>query len=318
MMKTKKNRLKVMILAYVVFFAALYVIIYIVPQVSGIFLKTYTAEYGLLEISADSSFVVVRDETVYIADSSGAVTRAASQGELMLKDSHIATVGGTQYHSEQQGIVSYYYDGLEAVYTPDNMQTMSYSTLKKLKKEADHYEVKECEGKSAASGTPVYKIIDNKQWYLVCWLEADDAEGYDPGKNITTEFSDGTQLKMKVINNDVQGEKNRVILSCDRYYEKFDRIRTGTCRLIRASRNGIILYSDSITEENGVKGVYVMSKRVDRATFVPVKILLSDGEKTVVEKDYFTNDAGQKTATVENYDEILKKPDTAQETKGSE
>ena len=61
-----------------------------------------------------------------------------------------------------------------------------------------------------------------------------------------------------------------------------------------------------------------MSKRVDRATFVPVKILLSDGEKTVVEKDYFTNDAGQKTATVENYDEILKKPDTAQETKGSE
>ena len=123
---------------------------------------------------------------------------------------------------------------------------------------------------------------------------------------------------MKVVNNDVQGEKNRVILSCDRYYEKFDRIRTGTCRLIRASRNGIILYSDSITEENGVKGVYVMSKRVDRATFVPVKILLSDGEKTVVEKDYFTNDAGQKTATVENYDEILKKPDTAQETKGSE
>ena len=64
MMKSKKNRLKLMILAYVAIYVILYVIIYIVPRVSGIFLETYTAEYGLLEVSASSRCVDVREERV--------------------------------------------------------------------------------------------------------------------------------------------------------------------------------------------------------------------------------------------------------------
>ena len=98
----------------------------------------------------------------------------------------------------------------------------------------------------------------------------------------------------------------QLILSCNRYYEKFDRIRTGTCRLIKASRNGIILDTDSIVEEDGQQGVYVMSKQLEKSSFVPVKVLLTDGDKTVVEKNYFVNEEGEKVLTVENYDEIVK------------
>lgn len=296
----------------------LYVIIYVVPRVSGIFLETYTAEYGTLEVSQESSYMAVRDEKLYVSDNGGAVSRAAAQGRLMRKNSHIVDVGGVKHYSQQKGIVSYYYDGLEGVYTPENMQTITEADLELTDEEKQTYAVRECSQDIVESGSPIFKIVDNKEWYLVCWLSAAEAEDIEAGRSITVEFDDGKQLKMKVMQVNPQGQNRQLILSCNRYYEKFDRIRSGTCRLIKSSKSGIIVDSDSIVEEDGQKGVYVMSKQLDEASFVPVKVLLSHGDKTVVEKNYFINVEGQKVSTVENYDEILKKPPTAEEAEGSE
>ena len=317
-MKTKNNRLKLMLLAYAVVFVILYVIIYVVPRVSGIFLETYTAEYGTLEVSQESSDMAVRDEKLYVSDNGGAVSRAAAQGRLMRKNSHIVDVGGVKHYSQQKGIVSYYYDGLEGVYTPENMQTITEADLELTDEEKQTYAVRECSQGTVESGSPIFKIVDNKEWYLVCWLSAAEAEDIEAGRSITVEFDDGKQLKMKVMQVNPQGQNRQLILSCNRYYEKFDSIRSGTCRLIKSSKSGIIVDSDSIVEEDGQKGVYVMSKQLDEASFVPVKVLLSHGDKTVVEKNYFINVEGQKVSTVENYDEILKKPPTAEEAEGSE
>ena len=296
----------------------LYVIIYVVPRVSGIFLETYTAEYGTLEVSQESSYMAVRDEKLYVSDNGGAVSRAAAQGRLMRKNSHIVDVGGVKHYSQQKGIVSYYYDGLEGVYTPENMQTITEADLELTDEEKQTYAVRECSQGTVESGSPIFKIVDNKEWYLVCWLSAAEAEDIEAGRSITVEFDDGKQLKMKVMQVNPQGQNRQLILSCNRYYEKFDSIRSGTCRLIKSSKSGIIVDSDSIVEEDGQKGVYVMSKQLDEASFVPVKVLLSHGDKTVVEKNYFINVEDQKVSTVENYDEILKKPPTAEEAEGSE
>ena len=307
-----------MLLAYAVVFVILYVIIYVVPRVSGIFLETYTAEYGTLEVSQESSYMAVRDEKLYVSDNGGAVSRAAAQGRLMRKNSHIVDVGGVKHYSQQKGIVSYYYDGLEGVYTPENMQTITEADLELTDEEKQTYAVRECSQDIVECGSPIFKIVDNKEWYLVCWLSAAEAEDIEAGRSITVEFDDGKQLKMKVMQVNPQGQNRQLILSCNRYYEKFDSIRSGTCRLIKSSKSGIIVDSDSIVEEDGQKGVYVMSKQLDEASFVPVKVLLSHGDKTVVEKNYFINAEGQKVSTVENYDEILKKPPTAEEAEGSE
>lgn len=307
-----------MLLAYAVVLVILYVIIYVVPRVSGIFLETYTAEYGTLEVSQESSYMAVRDEKLYVSDNGGAVSRAAAQGRLMRRNSHIVDVGGVKHYSQQKGIVSYYYDGLEGVYTPENMQTITEADLELTDEEKQTYAVRECSQDIVESGSPIFKIVDNKEWYLVCWLSAAEAEDIEAGRSITVEFVDGKQLKMKVMQVNPQGQNRQLILSCNRYYEKFDSIRSGTCRLIKSSKSGIIVDSDSIVEEDGQKGVYVMSKQLDEASFVPVKVLLSHGDKTVVEKNYFINVEGQKVSTVENYDEILKKPPTAEEAEGSE
>ena len=67
----------------------------------------------------------------------------------------------------------------------------------------------------------------------------------------------------------------------------------------------ILLETDSIKEEDGVKGVYVINKLGD-AVFTPVSILSSYQGQTVVEKNYFYDSEGEYVETVENYDEILK------------
>ena len=99
---------------------------------------------------------------------------------------------------------------------------------------------------------------------------------------------------------------------CCRFY-----VPAGHMAIVTA-KTGDPLPPGAILAEDGQKGVYVMSKQLDEASFVPVKVLLSHGDKTVVEKNYFINVEGQKVSTVENYDEILKKPPTAEEAEGSE
>lgn len=307
-----------MIMAYAVIFVILYAVIYVVPQVSGIFVETYTAEYGILEESQESSYIAVRDEKLYVSDNSGTVKRVASQGSLMRRNTHIADVGGTKYYSQKRGLVSYYYDGLESVYTPDNMQTITEKNLELSDEEKQSYEVKGCSEGSVESGSPIFKVVDNKDWYLVCWIDAAEAESWNEGSSITVEFEDKVRIKMEISQKNGQGQKTQLILSCNRYYEKSDRIRMGSCRLIKTGKSGIILETDSITEKDGQKGVYVKSKRLDRASFVPVKVLLTSGDKTVVEKNFFNDENGNQVETVENYDEILKQPETAETTKGSE
>jgi hypothetical protein len=80
------------------------------------------------------------------------------------------------------------------------------------------------------------------------------------------------------------------------------------CTLIASSVSGIFLETDSIVEEEGQKGVYVVDK-LGNYNFTPVRILSSDGDVTVVEKNYFYDAEGYAVSTVQNYYTILR-PET--------
>ncbi len=118
-------------LVYLLLCIVLYVCIYVVPKVSDIFVETYVAEYGSLQIGEESEALFVRNERLYTADGGGAIDRVISGGSLMRKGSRIVTVGGQGYYSGEKGIVSYFYDGLESVLTPDTMATADSSFLQR-------------------------------------------------------------------------------------------------------------------------------------------------------------------------------------------
>lgn len=303
--------------------AALYIGIYIIPKVSDIFVETYVAEYGTLEIGEESEALFVRTERLYTADNSGEVDRAVSGGSLMRRGSRIVTVGGQGYYSGEKGIVSYFYDGLESVLTPENMDTVESSFLQQIKQKPQEgdpdYTVRKCTSAEAHTGDKLFKIVDNSKWYIICWLDQDKKEDYQAGGTVLADFGDetGELIKMKVSDTALQGEKLRVILSCNRYYPGFQKLRTRACKLIRSDRSGILLETDSITEVSGQKGVFVVNK-YGGYDFTPVRILSQDGNVTVVEKNYYQDAEGNMVETVQNYCEVLRSQEKIQKLKGSE
>ncbi len=310
----KKTRTKIWVFGFIILFAFLYIYIYIVPRVSDIFVETYVAEYGILEAGVDADCLFVRDEAVYKAQNAGIVKRVIGQGRLMRSGSKIVTLAGTGYYTESRGVVSYFYDGMENSLTPDNIENITQTSLEKT--QTDEFKVNDCK-KDASAGDAIFKIVDNKEWYLLAWLDADKADGFEEGHNVTVDFKDGTRLKMKLKALTDEGSKKKIVLSCNRYYEFFDKYRAKNCRLIRSSRSGILLETSSIAKEDGTKGVYVKDK-FSNYNFTPISILAQDGEVTAVEKNYFYDSEGKTVSTVKNYDEILKGSENADEAKRSE
>ena len=194
MKMNQKAKFRIGVLIYLLLCLALYVCIYIVPKVSDIFVETYVAEYGSLQIGEESEALFVRNERLYTADGGGATDRVISGGSLMRKGSRIVTVGGQGYYSGENGIVSYFYDGLESVLTPETMATADSSFLQKVKQKPQegepNYSLRKCVSGTAAAGDPIFKIVDNSQWYIICWLEKDKAEDYQENNTVLVGFGD--------------------------------------------------------------------------------------------------------------------------------
>lgn len=302
----KKLNTKIWIAVFVLIFVLLYVYIYVVPHVTDIFVETYVAEYGILEAGADAECLFVRDEQLYRAQSAGNVERVLAQGKLVRRGSKIVALAGKAYYNESRGIVSYFYDGMEDELSPDTLETIRYSQLEKTKTE--EFALKECKQKDVSAGDCIFKIADNTTWYLCAWLTPEETAKFSEGSGVTVDFNDGVRLKMSLRSVTAEGEKSKLVLSCNRYYEFFDKYRTKECRLIRSSRSGILLEAGSITELDGQSGVYVKDK-FGSYNFVPVSILAQNEDTVAVEKNYFYDDDGNSVATVNNYDEILKNPD---------
>ena len=296
------TRTKVIILCAL--FVILYSIIYIVPKVTDIFTATYSAQYGTLEDSFKTECVFVRDEKVFKAQTSGSVNRQAKEGDLLRAGRTIVTVGGREHNTDMKGLVSYHYDGYEGKLTPDNLSDVTKSFLSSFKEAGG--EVKETSVGSVESGAAVYKMIDNKSWYLVCWVDKEKAESLNEGADLKVMFDEETKVPVTIDSLTEQNGNYQVVLSCNHNYKDFDKYRIKECTIVTSSNSGIILETESIAEKEGKKGVYVIDK-YGEANFVPISILSSAGDKTVVVKNYFYDSKGNSVATVKNYDIVLKR-----------
>ncbi len=405
---SKKGKIRIALAIFVICLVLLYFLIYVAPGISDVFVETYTAEYGTLDVDYEADCVFIRTERLYSADNAGTVTRVAQEGDLKNVSSNIVNVGGTAYFSGERGIAGYEYDGLEAAFTPETMMEVGPAALYPEQDENGEtvYELKECISGEAAAGDPIYKIYDNQTWYLLTFLDRDTLKAVSSAGTVTVELPDDnkTRLKFRIqyvdtieeesrevsgdashaddqgasdsgdtrgpggaaaavkaiaekaanpgisidghvitepmkdvssgaviaidqAGKDVSGEGEdqqepegeklyRLILSCNRYYSDLGSARYGTVRIITAQKSGIILENDSIAEEDGRKGVYVLNKYGDYV-FTPISIIGVVGDKTVVESGTFYDRETDTTYyTVNNYDSIKKRGGTEDVDKG--
>lgn len=316
------------ILFFVIALIALYIIIYIVPKVTGALVSSYTVEYGELKVSDETRGYLVRDEQVYVSAASGKANRYIKGGTLVRAGTTVMEVTGnsesevsaqytdilarlgedaistSDFSVAEGGVISYYADGYEGKIRPDNMEKGTYDYFNKLSQD----NVVNLARNAIAKGEPVFKVADRTKWYIVCFIDKEHLNRYEEGQEITVEFEDD-YVRAKVYKADEQDGKGRVILVTDYYYEKFAKTRVADISLVTDSGKGLIIENSSITEEKGMQGVYVKNKTNDY-NFVPIKVIVSDGEKSLVKDTYFYDEEKDKMYdTIEIYDVVLKEPE---------
>ncbi len=326
----KKNRRLVYL--FVLALIALYIVIYVVPKVTGALETTEILEAGSLQGTEETTCYFVRDETVYEAGGSAELQYPIAEGTHIRKGTKAVKMTETEDSSqdegdkeetskyqgimdrlgedailttngkaESSGIFSSHVDGYEAFFTPQSMETMKYEDVQELSIKAE--DVKRDE---SLEGEPIFKISDNDNWYLMCWVEAASIAKYEVGSEMTVQLPAGAvDVTIQDIMED--GERWKILFRSNRYYEEFSKSRIEEARIITQDYDGLIAENSAITTRNGKPGVMVRGAN-DEYIFTRVKILARDGDYSVLQDVSFVDEDGTSVDTVEVYDEILKHP----------
>jgi putative membrane fusion protein len=225
---------------------------------------------------------------------------ALKQEQQMLESKITSAI--TTMTSTETGVISYFIDGYEMILNPLNMGAVDYQELKKQKSQTT-----DLRAEKTILGQPIYKIVDNSQWYLIAWIDKENLSDFKAGKNVGLKFPQGTingQI-YKIIEND---ENGMIIFKIDEYVEDYHKIRNIDIEVTAVNHEGLKIYNDCIVEKDGIKGVYVLD--VSRfARFKPIKIVGQQEEFAIVQSNVFYEKHGEDVKTVETiklYDEIVR------------
>ena len=314
------------ILLFLIVLVALYVVIYVVPKVTGALKSSYTVEYGELQTYDKADGYFVRNEKVYFSGKGGSENRYMSEGKLVRKGTTVMAVEGSSdaepkskfesirdgigsskvktdsFVTEDEGIVTYYADGYESKFTPDNMAEKSYSDYRALKND----DLVELSRSSVAKGDPVFKIVDRSGWYIVCYVPSEHKDRYKVNGKVSIVVDGSADLVGRVSKIKTDSGKTKLMIRTDYYYKKFATQRVAEVKLITSDAMGLVIYNSSITKKDGNEGVYVKQK-TGEYKFTRIKVISTDGKKSVIVKSYFYDSKGIPVSSVKSYDEVLRR-----------
>lgn len=318
------NKKKLAFIVFALTCMLLYIVIYVIPGVSGALKRTEIINYGELTVTDNITCYLVRNEKIYLSDTNGDINYYYEEGEHVRKGTKILDIqknnvgepkneykeileklGSAVGKQENDvtsfnGIVSYYIDGYENFFTFEKMKKLKYDEVSKL-----DIETVNLTRKKTFVNEPIYKICDSSSWYVIGWVEDGNVSKYVIGENVKIKLPKG---EIDGVVEDIIEDEDKwlIIMKTDMYYAEFGNMRSGEVTITTANASGIIIKNESITtDEKGNIGVYVKKKDKDYE-FKPIKVINTDGEISAVEVSYFYDANGIETKTVDVYDEILK------------
>lgn len=216
-------------------------------------------------------------------------------------------------YSKISGIVSYDIDGYEEVYIPKEFENYTYDKLI-INQNND----KETNSLDIAVGNPMFKIINNYEWYLAIKIEDKiDVEKYEIGQTILFELEDGKELKGRMISKNITNNNAVVVLKLTDYLHNYYNIRNIRLDIINYKKEGFKIPTKVIFEKEGEKGVYI--KEINGIVkFRRIAILGEEGDYTYINKgdnNGYINIEGQEdpVKTVTLFNEIFINPQNVTE-----
>lgn len=319
----KKRKQTFWIAVYLILLVIVGAVIYLFPSVTGLLERTYIAESGSVEVVDETEGWIIRNETVYTAPQAGEVTRNVVEGSLIkggvsvvsisgqgneekneqgasllkkLGDRAVTAEGGV---SQRSGYITYEVDGLEYL--------NGESVLELTEKEYDQLKTDRFElPTKVVAGDPVFKWVENSQFWYSFTVDAAVADRYPEGREITLIIGE-KELRATVVKQKTGKKICRVIARSEMHYDNYLKDREIKASVRTARATGVILQKDSIITKDDRQGVLVKDK-VGRLEFKPINILADNGEEVAVSEDYYLDASYNFVETVNPYDEILKNP----------
>lgn len=329
------KKTKRILIIYLALLVILYIVAFQIPKVSDKFETTQVLENGTLEVSCDARGYVVKDEAVCTADATGTISYKVDQGTVVKKGTDIADIDTDPAKADKEkkpkhkyieylerlnkfellssgddapisGVVSYSIDGYENYFSIDNL-----SRINKEETEDLNPSQLELERSDVIKGEPIFKISSDDCWYIVCWLEKDEATKFEENQKVRIELPDSV-VDARVHEVKKEGRSYKVTFFLNVYYEEFCSARILEMSVVQSNTTGLIVNNECLISKNGELGVYVKTKDGD-TYFRPVKVKITDGEQSVLYESVFVNDEYEQVETVSAYQEVLKNPQDALE-----
>lgn len=308
-MKDKKNNKAIVaVTVFLLLCIGLYTVIYVIPGITGVLTRTAVISYGNLKVTDRTTGFLIRNEVVLSANQSGSISYYVEEGLKTRKNTKVLDIypsSGTPtgYACPSTGVVSYYIDGYESYFTPENINNLEVAKLQEMDIIPEN-----TSRIKAERAEPLYKLILDDVWYIVVLVQENNIDKYTLDSKVTIEFEEGfvdgytTAL--------IQQEEGWLaVVKTDRYYKNFASVRQAPVTVVTEDYQGLIVPNTAIAEEDGKQGVFVKDLTGDYH-FTRVKVITTDGNYSLVHSTYFyepDNEGSQiKISTVEIYDEILR------------
>lgn len=294
-METKKRRWPVIILIiFILAVAALYICLYLLPQISESLKPTATVQYDKVELTDDVHCIVVRDEQLVYAQRSGNVSYYSNETEKTRKGYTVADIysGGNKYtvSCPSTGFVSYYLDGMENYFVPSKLGEINIDEIKDLILEPTNNTKNTVE-----TGDPIFKLITSNTWYFMLLVPDSDLAQYSLNSKVIIKMPDGEQISATVNRFLGDGDTKAVVCSTKIFYSNFAKLRTMDLTVITKSFEGLSFPKTALATEGEKQGVYVLGID-DEYSFKEVEVISEYGENILAAE-------GQ---NLKLYDEILR------------
>lgn len=319
------NKTKVFIIIYVIVLLILAVVIHGVTKLSVVFNELAVLKYETLEIGDTEDCYFARQEVLHTAPTTGLINYYVGDGKKVRKGSTILSIAASKidaensrYEEEMKGIkgedvlsnslstsmngtISYYMDGYEEYFRPENLKALKYEDVSKLNIKTTNLTRKNC-----LLGEPLFKTVKDSEWYVVTWVEQKSIGNYEAGRTVNIKIG-GSEIDAKIDSITEDGDKWQVVFKTNRYFESFANMRRSHAQIVTQSYSGIKIKNSGIVNQDGKAGVYIRSKNGD-IIFKPINIIMTDGEYSVISNSSYIDKEGKEVLTVQVYDEMLQKP----------
>lgn len=203
------------------------------------------------------------------------------------------------YTMETSGLISYEVDGYEAVLSPYTMKYLDRNEVKSIRKRS----INLFDG-TVTKGEPVFKVVNNREWYALAWTSRDESKCFQKGKVITLKLDSG-DVRGTVYRVIRQGGDYLVILRFTTFCENLATLRKEKCTVVTSNDTGLLIRESFITEKEGDEGVYVISV-TGEAVFTRINVITRDNGYVLVSSGSFRDTDGTVVNTVNVCDEIKK------------